>query len=120
MRCRLALDTLNENGVTERQILLARGQDVPHVHVPIAAEHLVEWFWRLSQQRGRGEVSQPITFESIEAWSRLSGNRVAPHELVLLQDMDAAFRAGPLLPTLEADKPKRAALSPDNFDELFG
>lgn len=71
------------------------GHIVPEPEIPDGAEHLAEWFWRLSEVRHQGfNGPLPIGFSEIQAWINLTGEIVSREEVAILRAMDAAYLAG--------------------------
>lgn len=70
---------------------------------PSATAYLWSWFHELSSQRQSGMNGPlPLTYQEIEAWSKLSRIRLAPWEVSVLRRLDAAwmvFIASPNAPT---------------------
>ena len=84
-------DIPRKDGTTLRQHLAKAGQPPDDIS-PIGADHLLEWFWRLSARRSAGGFApSPISFEAINAWSRLSGEAPEPWEVGVIELLDNAF-----------------------------
>ncbi|WP_430643900.1 phage tail assembly chaperone [Bradyrhizobium cosmicum] len=50
-------------------------------------------FLRLNARRSAGFSLEPISFSEIESFTRLSGLRLSPFEVRLIEDLDNLFRA---------------------------
>ncbi|WP_435052260.1 phage tail assembly chaperone [Geoanaerobacter pelophilus] len=61
--------------------------------MPAEVEHIWTWFQELSATRGGGFGPAPITYQEIEAWSRLTGNRPTPWEVTQIKMLDAEYFA---------------------------
>jgi len=60
--------------------------------IPDEGEHLWAWFWHLSGRRQQGMSSpQPLTYEEIAYWSRLTGEILLREEITIITDMDDAY-----------------------------
>lgn len=61
--------------------------------VPKPGRHIWEWFWRLSNMRSANDNGPaPLTVDAIEAFARVTGERVSREETDLLLDMDIEYR----------------------------
>src|SRR5690606_35023770 len=61
--------------------------------VPAALAYLWEYFSELEMGRRVGmNGREPLTYESIDAWSRLLDHRVRPHEVRALMLLDQVLR----------------------------
>lgn len=57
-------------------------------------QRVLDWFWQLSAARGsNGMGLNPITFESLAAWSALSGIKPTPFEVRCIRRIDDAYLA---------------------------
>lgn len=68
-------------------------QACPDLDIPFAARHIWEWYFEVSDavdRRSDGKCC-PIPPSEFEAWARLSGNIVYPHEYAILRTMDAVY-----------------------------
>lgn len=60
--------------------------------LPGSLAHVWEWFTELSNARGAGAFSlNPISFQDIESWARLTGNQLTSFEVQLLRRLDEVF-----------------------------
>lgn len=60
--------------------------------LPMALLYLWSAFLRLSNRRGAGGFGvNPISYGEIEAFCRLSGQRFAPWEIRLIEELDQMF-----------------------------
>ncbi|MFB1482273.1 hypothetical protein [Corallococcus sp. RDP092CA] len=60
--------------------------------LPDALAHVWGWFAELSNARGASAFTlNPISFQDMAAWGRLSGNRPSPFEVQLLRRLDEVF-----------------------------
>ncbi|MCY1042711.1 hypothetical protein OV208_15410 [Corallococcus sp. bb12-1] len=60
--------------------------------LPDSLAHVWGWFAELSNARGAGAFSlNPISFQDIESWARLTGSRPTSFEVQLLRRLDEAF-----------------------------
>lgn len=59
----------------------------------MALAHVWGAFGRLSARRGSGFGISPIGFADIEAFTRLTGARLSPWEVRLIEQLDDLFRA---------------------------
>ncbi len=67
------------------------GLDGPEL--PEALAHVWLWFTELSNARQSGFSGvQPISFQDIDAWKRLTGAQPSPDEVALLRQLDDLFR----------------------------
>lgn len=72
----------------ESAIKKLEGPDVPY-----ALLYLWEYFAELDMARGEGfNGAAPLTYATIDAWSRLLDHKVQPHEVQALLSLDLAFR----------------------------
>lgn len=72
----------------------SQGQDKPAPDIPPAGQLLWEWFWELDAARGgNGFALNPIDFQTIAAWARLTGIAPTPRDVLMLRRMDDARRA---------------------------
>lgn len=60
---------------------------------PDALSHVWSAFCRLSGRRTVGMAANPITWSDIDAFVRLSGVRLAPWEIRLIEELDDLYRA---------------------------
>lgn len=66
---------------------LLEGPDFPH-----GFEYLWQWYTELSAGRGSGGMGPaPISYEGIEAWSRLTKRDVTPWEVDTIKMIDGLF-----------------------------
>jgi len=90
-----------------RQEIARHGEDHPRTHaamalldgppVPSALNYLLEWSMELHGRSGTGmDGYAPLSFTSIEAWSRLTGRVIEPYEVHALLSLDDARRNPPL------------------------
>lgn len=64
--------------------------------LPEAAVHVWEWFLELNAARSAGEFGvAAITFAELEAWARLTGRDLRPHEVTWLRAIDRLWLATP-------------------------
>jgi hypothetical protein len=92
------LDALAKDGASNRShlesaarrgvasaIQALEGPDYPH-----SVHYLREWVTELHGQSGHTSVGTlvPLTFTTVDAWARMTGNRPAPHEVVALLELD--------------------------------
>lgn len=70
-------------------------EDVPDPpEIPPELEHLWVWFWQLrTANPSAGFGPTPLSFGEMDAWQRVTGNRLAPWQVDVLLAMDAAFLA---------------------------
>lgn len=70
-----------------------KGADTPELdELPLAGQHLWEWFWQLQSQRTSSDGGyQPIGFANIAAWAQLLRTQPSPWEVQTLVHMDGAF-----------------------------
>ena len=62
--------------------------------IPPALEHLWAWFWQLrTANPSAGFGPAPLSFGEMDAWQRVTGNRLEPWHVDTLLAMDAAFLA---------------------------
>jgi len=57
------------------------------------ARHIWGWYWQLAKTRpsnGMGGI-MAIPYQEIDAWSRLSGNKLSSQDFEIITAMDAAF-----------------------------
>lgn len=61
---------------------------------PLPDEFAYLWnaFLRLNARRSVGFAIEPITFLELDAFTRLSGLRLRPWEIAILEDLDLLFR----------------------------
>lgn len=72
----------------ERSIAALNGPECPE-----ELKYLVDWCYLLFARSGvSADGVAPLSYTTIEAWSRLSGNEVDPHEVEALMLLDAALR----------------------------
>lgn len=61
--------------------------------LPLELEYLWATFCRLAARRGSGGFGiAPITWADLDAFMRLTGARLAPWEIRILEDLDNLFR----------------------------
>jgi len=87
------LEGLRERAKTEeRRLELEKELALPPI--PIGAVHIWAAFIRLHNRRGSsGFGPSPILWSDIEAFSRLSGIRLDPWEIEIIEDLDLVFFA---------------------------
>lgn len=63
------------------------------MEVPNGFMYLWNWFWDLASRRPDSATGgvQPITYQELESWSRLTGVSVRGEEVTILLKMDAAY-----------------------------
>lgn len=84
-------ETKDEKGETRSDRNKRFGVESPEPpEVPEPVEHLCEWFWELSAQRGSGP--EPLQFQDIQAWADLCGESPRIEEVKMLLQMDSAYR----------------------------
>lgn len=68
-------------------------EDIPEPpDIPPALEHLWAWFWQLrTANPSAGFGPAPLSFGEMDAWQRVTGNRLEPWHVDTLLAMDAAF-----------------------------
>lgn len=81
----------DERGEKRRDRNRRFGVPSPPVVVPDEAEHVWEWFWKLSNRRRAGPES--LTYAEIGEWQRLTGQQVLPEEVEMLMKMDDSYLA---------------------------
>lgn len=82
-------ETLSRREMNER---FGQGHLNPEVEPPEDGEHLWEWFWHLSGHRHQGmNGPQPLTYQDVETWSRMTGTLLLREEVLILMQMDTAF-----------------------------
>ena len=60
--------------------------------VPCQLSHLLDWFAELNAGRtGNGFGANPITWEGLDAWARLTGRDLRPWEVGLLRALDRTY-----------------------------
>lgn len=58
----------------------------------MALSHLWAVFWRLRRRRGgNGFGASPIEWPDIDAFARLSGTRLTPFDIEVIEDLDDAY-----------------------------
>lgn len=79
----------HDNPVTAaRGLALLTGPEMPE-----QLEYLWGWFCELSAGRGEGmSGAAPLTYASIDAWSRLTDTAIAPHEVRAIFELDVVTR----------------------------
>lgn len=83
-----------KEAITRRELNERFGQSdkTPDIEPPDEGEHLWEWFWGLSSRRQQGmNGPQPLSYQEIAIWSRLTGTILLREELAALSQMDAAY-----------------------------
>lgn len=86
------LDRPDKSGTPLRQHLLAAGQsELNPEPFPDLAAHVWGWFQELSTGRTGGFGPNPLTWECIDAWARLTGTRLAPWEVRAIKALDLAY-----------------------------
>ena len=67
--------------------------DIPEPpDIPPELEHLWVWYWQLrTAQPSAGFGPAPLSFGEMDAWGRVTGNRLQPWQVDVLLAMDAAF-----------------------------
>jgi hypothetical protein len=94
-----------EDGVPHRQILeglLERTQkperraeleaELETPPLPLELEYIWNAFCRLSARRRSGFGIEPIAWSDLDAFMSLTGTRLAPWEIRLIEDLDDQFR----------------------------
>jgi hypothetical protein len=82
-------ETVSRREMNER---FSQGHLNPEIEPPEDGEHLWEWFWHLSGHRHQGmNGPQPLTYQDLETWSRMTGTLLLREELSILMQMDTAF-----------------------------
>jgi hypothetical protein len=60
---------------------------------PESIDYLWDWFRELDRARTHSmNGPDPLTYQAIDAWARLTGREPAPHEVDALLSLDAVFR----------------------------
>lgn len=78
--------------LTRAEWLAHYEQEVPKCpEPPPGADHIWPIWNRLRARTGNGDGVSPITFESIDAFVRLTGEAVTQSDIVMLEAMDDAF-----------------------------
>lgn len=97
IRYHVRYNTRNEEGQTRAERNARFGMShltPPEPEIPIAAEHVWTWFWELSAQRRSGfGGAEPLSWDEIAAWMRLTQTQVIPEEVSMLTAMDLAYRS---------------------------
>lgn len=67
----------------------------PELRIPYNGEHIWAWYFELANGVARitNGVCKPISWESLRAWSDITGNEVKPYEFEILRKMDLHFCA---------------------------
>lgn len=99
-----ALNTV-EDGFTYREMLeglLGRARTPERISeieselavppFPVALGYIWRAFCRLHARRSSGFTINPITWPDIDAFTRLSGQRLTPWEISLVEELDDLFR----------------------------
>jgi len=94
-----------EDGVPYRQILeglIARTRNADKLAeleaeletppLPLELDYIWKAFCRLSARRRSGFGIEPIAWSDLDAFMRLTGTRLAPWEIRLIEDLDDLFR----------------------------
>lgn len=56
--------------------------------------YLLQWFWRLRNRNKSGfNGPDPVSWEALDAWVRLSGDNPEPWEINVLEALDDAYVA---------------------------
>lgn len=81
-----------QTGLPLEEALAKFGLEEPEI--PEDGEPLWEWFWELSSGRGHtGFGPQPLSWQDMEAWARISGIELQPWQAVIFRAMDRAWLA---------------------------
>lgn len=83
-------DTPDENGVSYRDHMKQARVPVEDPALPLAGEHLWDWFLELDAGRSSGFGLNPLSYSEIAAWAALSGAQPSSWEVTALKRMDAA------------------------------
>lgn len=87
--------TLAEFGASIQEQTGSWPEDIPEPpDIPPALEHLWAWFWQLrTANPSAGFGPAPLSFGEMDAWQRVTGNRLEPWHVDTLLAIDAAFLA---------------------------
>ena len=92
------LQTKMEDGKTKLDHLIqveeSTGRShIPEVDVPAHGEHILTWFWSLSNARGSSGFGgpSPLSYTEIMAWKSLTKTKVYAWEIEALMTLDAAY-----------------------------
>jgi hypothetical protein len=99
VRAKMKLDYPDKNGTPLRAHLISvwdqsgnMPEELDAIDIPDAAEYLWKWFWDLSAARGsNGFGSNPIGYETLQAWSIMTTNQPTPWEIEVLRRMDGEY-----------------------------
>ena len=85
--------TLAEFGASIQEQTGSWPEDIPEPpDIPPALEHLWAWFWQLrTANPSAGFGPAPLSFGEMDAWQRVTGNRLEPWHVDTLLAMDAAL-----------------------------
>jgi hypothetical protein len=59
---------------------------------PEEVRYLVDWSYQLFGRSGVGMSVNPLSYQTVAEWGRLTDTRIAPHEVEALMVLDAAIR----------------------------
>lgn len=63
--------------------------------IPAAGEHLWQWFWEIGSGRGPGGFGpEALSYQEIDAWTRLTGWNLTSWEVSAIKMMDQAYLRG--------------------------
>lgn len=69
-----------------------RDELVQEPEIPEDGEHIWAWFWTLNRRRQHGmNGPQPLAYDEIGAWARMTGEPIMREELHIITDMDDAY-----------------------------
>ena len=81
-----------QTGLPLNDVLAKFGLEEPDI--PAGWEVFWEWFWELSSGRGHtGFGPQPLSWQDMEAWARISGIELQPWQALVFRAMDQAWLA---------------------------
>jgi hypothetical protein len=81
-------ETPDHENKTRRERNHAFGQESPPLEIPENGSHLWAFFLELNQARQERYL---FSFQEIDAWMRLTGNRLLRQEIRIIKAMDVAY-----------------------------
>lgn len=88
------MNSADEGGTTVRQHMDQAGIEMEEPETHPRFGYLMGWAFRLAGRAGSGGFGRnPVSFQDMEAWSRLTGIRPEPWEVAALERLDNAMLA---------------------------
>lgn len=93
MRIRIRYDTVDERGQTRRERNDAHGHETPPLEIPLAGQHIWDFYETLNDRMRRVMDRQaiPISFSELHVAMMITGTLLNRKEIEILFEMDKIF-----------------------------